>query len=193
MFVMTVDQKASRRGPDRVGHLLDHFRDVEAVRGFDRTAGDEAQAVFDDPELVVDVALQLVRDGHWSIGIGCGAVEQPLPAAARAGRGQAFILARDAVNRAKQTSGRVAVAGVGPAAEEADALLALLADVVQRRSEPGWQALDLTRQGLTQTQVAERLGVTKQAISARLRTAMASHESRLRPLVAKLLSEAADE
>lgn len=193
MFVMTVDQKGSRRGADLVESLLGALHEVPTRRAFERTAGDEVQGVLDDAATVVDVALLLARSRQWSVGIGCGPVELPLPPTSRAGRGEAFVLAREAVNRAKNSLGRVAVVGVGASAEPADALLSLLADVVHRRSESGWEAVDLLRTGGTQSSIAERLGVSKQAVSSRLRVAMWTHEQRLRPLLAELLVAAADD
>lgn len=80
MFVLTVDQRGSRRDVDRVADLLGELRGAELLRPFERTAGDEVQAVAADPAVVVDLALDLVRRGHWSVGIGVGPVEQPLPA-----------------------------------------------------------------------------------------------------------------
>ncbi|HYH26522.1 MAG TPA: hypothetical protein VD834_14335, partial [Blastococcus sp.] len=98
-FVLTVDQRASRRGPDRVADalaLLD--AGVPTLLPFERTAGDEFQGVLDDPDAVVDVAMRLVRMGGWSIGIGAGAVQTPLPSSTRAATGPAFLCARRAVD-----------------------------------------------------------------------------------------------
>ncbi len=95
MFVLTVDQRHSRRGQDRVDALLGWLADRPGVlRGFERTAGDEVQGVMDEPSAVVDLVLGLVRRGAWSIGIGAGPVDEPLPASTRAGSGPAFVLAR---------------------------------------------------------------------------------------------------
>ena len=93
---MTVDQRRSRRDIDRVEDLLSDL-DYALLRPFERTAGDEVQAVTDKPDVVVDVALDLLARGHWSVGIGIGPVQRPLPASTRAGRGPAFEAAREAV------------------------------------------------------------------------------------------------
>jgi predicted transcriptional regulator len=61
---------------------------------------------------------------------------------------------------------------------------------VQRRSEPGWQAVDLISRGITQTEVAEALGITKQAVSQRLRAATWAPEVAGRDLAAQLLAAA---
>ncbi|OMQ15094.1 hypothetical protein A7K94_0211915, partial [Modestobacter sp. VKM Ac-2676] len=89
-FVVTVDQRASRRAPDRVPAALRALVGVPVVLRFERTAGDEFQGLLDDPAAVVEVVRRLVREGDWSIGIGTGSVQWPLPASTRAGAGPAF-------------------------------------------------------------------------------------------------------
>ena len=64
MFVMTVDQRRSRKDVDRVERFLTEFADQRLIRPFERTAGDEVQSVTDDAEAVVDIALRLVADGR---------------------------------------------------------------------------------------------------------------------------------
>ena len=192
MFVLTVDQRHSRRGQDRVDALLGWLADRPGVvRGFERTAGDEVQGVMDEASAVVDLVLGLVRRGAWSIGIGAGPVDEPLPASTRAGSGPAFVLARKAVERAKSSPQLLAVeAPDADRAGSAQAALDLLASVVQRRSEPGWEAVDLISRGLTQTEVAEALGITKQAVSQRLRAATWAPEVAGRDLAARMLAAA---
>jgi len=172
MFVLTADQRGSRRDIDRVSGLLADLRDPRLVRPFDRTAGDEVQAVADDPGVVVDLVLELLRRERWSIGIGIGPVETPLPKQTRAGRGPAFELARRAVERAKSSIGQVAVEGDdAEAAADADAALTLLATLVLRRSPQGHEAVALARTGSTQARIADELGISKQAVSQRLAAA----------------------
>ncbi|EHI42786.1 hypothetical protein OPAG_07324, partial [Rhodococcus opacus PD630] len=169
MFVLTVDQRGSRRDVDRVAQLLTEFANRDLVRPFQRTAGDEVQAVVADPATVVDLALDLVGREHWSIGIGTGPVEEPLPAETRAGRGPAFESARVAVDRAKSAPGRVAVEGSDPeSAADADTALTLVAVLVARRTEEGREAVEQMRHGSTQTEAAHALGISKQAVSQRL-------------------------
>src|SRR5690606_39564507 len=55
--------------------------------------------------------LDLLRRERWSIGVGVGPVETPLPEQTRAGRGPAFEHARIAVERAKNAPGQVAAEG----------------------------------------------------------------------------------
>lgn len=196
MFVLTIDQRGSRHGTDRVPELLTALAEVPVVRGFERTVGDEVQGVLDDPDVVVDTALQVLRDGGWSVGIGAGPVDEPLPASPRAGSGPAFLLARDAVESAKSRQRPVALAvrGVdGEAAADADALLVLLGSVAARRSEAGWDAVDAVRDAPVagQNVAARALGVSQQAVSQRLRTAMWAEEAAARPAAARLLTRAA--
>ncbi len=193
MFVLTVDQRHSRRTRDRVEALLrDLSRRTDLVRPFERTAGDEVQAVLDRPEAVVDLTLLLVRDRQWSVGVGIGAVDQPLPASTRAGSGPAFVRARAAVTAAKPRTTCLAV--VGPedgSARRAQTALDLVAALLQRRTERGAEAVALAREGLNQLEVAGRLGVSKQAVSQRLQAADWHLEVPGRELAVHLLSEAA--
>ena len=192
-YVLTVDQRASRRGPDRVAdalRLLDGA--VPMLLGFERTAGDEFQGVLGDPADVVDVALRLVRMGGWSIGVGAGPVQTPLPESTRAGAGPAFLAARRAVDAAKQRPFRLAVRGVvPPEAADAQAVLSALAGLVDRRSEQAWAAIELVEEGRTQSDAATALGLSRQAVGQRLAAGMWELEKELRPTAARLLARAA--
>ncbi|MEO9103763.1 MAG: hypothetical protein ABI238_02270, partial [Terrimesophilobacter sp.] len=151
MFVMTVDQRGSRRDIDRVETLLSTVNTPRLTRPFERTAGDEVQAVADasleGAHTVVDIALALVRQGTWSIGIGIGTVEEPLPTSTRAGRGPAFEAARDAVTRAKNATASIAITSAIPELDvrctDAETALALVALLITDRTEQGHQAADL--------------------------------------------------
>lgn len=190
MFVMTVDQRGSRRDVDRVADVLRSPRPA-LVRPFERTAGDEIQAVVDTADTVLDVALDLVDDGHWSVGIGIGPVEHPLPESTRAGRGPAFEAAREAVESAKSAPARIAVRGLDTdSAADADAVLALLAVLVARRTDQGRDAIAALRRLGSQNAVAEELSITPQAVSQRLAVAGWHLERAARPVVARLLATA---
>ena len=191
-FVLTVDQRASRRSLDRVPETLHRLGEsVAPVLPFERTAGDEFQGVLGDPADVVDVALQLVRDGGWSIGIGAGPVQTPLPASTRAATGPAFLSARRAVEAAKQRPVRLAVRGSVPVeAGDAQAVLSALAVLVERRSPQAWEAIALVAEGSTQTQAATRLGISRQAVGQRLAAGSWELERELRPTAARLLARA---
>ncbi|TFV65529.1 UNVERIFIED_ORG: hypothetical protein E4P37_09500 [Bacillus sp. AZ43] len=192
-YVLTVDQKGSRRNPDRVADALRDLNDaVPAVLAFERTAGDEFQGVLSEPDDVVDVVLRLVRAGDWSIGVGAGPVQTPLPPTTRAGAGPAFLSARRAVDAAKQRAARLAVRGASPAdAGDAQAVLSALAVVVDRRSEQAWEAIALVGSGRTQAQAAAELGISRQAVGQRLAAGLWDLERELRPTAARLLTRAA--
>ncbi|TKR23447.1 hypothetical protein FA014_11155 [Cellulomonas hominis] len=154
MWTLTVDQEGSRRVGDRVEALLEGLATASPLVGaapgavvlpFERTVGDEVQAVLADADLVVALALHLVRTGGWSIGIGAGVVDTPLPASSRAGSGTAFIHAREAVEAAKSRLRSVPLAVRGPdpdLAAEAEGVLTLLGSVVARRTAAGWSVVD---------------------------------------------------
>lgn len=193
MFVLTVDQRHSRREADRVEALLGRLatRAETFLRPFERTAGDEVQGILERPEDVVPLTLALVREGTWSIGIGVGPVNGPLPPSTRAGSGPAFTLARDAVTRAKsRPSGVVVLGTTAETTRHAQAVLDLLAAVADRRTPLGWEAVDLASAGLNQVEIAARLGVSKQAVSQRLRAAEWHLEPEGRALAVHLLSVA---
>jgi hypothetical protein len=192
-YVLTVDQRASRRGPDRVADVLRQLNaSLPTMLPFERTAGDEFQGVLADPDVVVDVALRLVRLGGWSIGIGAGPVQTPLPQSTRAGAGPAFLSARRAVEAAKQRPVRLAVRGVVPTeAGDAQAVLSALAVIVERRSDQAWEAIAHVAGGRTQAEAAAALGISRQAVGQRLTAALWELERELRPTAARLLSRAA--
>jgi len=192
-YVLTVDQRASRRGRDRVGDALRLLEGtVPVLLGFERTAGDEFQGLLGEPADVVDVVLRLVRMGGWSIGVGAGAVQAPLPDSTRAGSGPAFLAARRAVDAAKQRPFRLAVRGaVPPEAADAQAVLSALAGLVERRSQQAWAAIALVEEGRTQSDAATALGISRQAVGQRLAAGMWELERELRPTAARLLVRAA--
>ena len=136
----------------------------------DRTAGDELQAITADASSALDILLELVRDGGWSVGLGVGAVRTPLPDATRAASGSALIRAREAVETAKRRSPAAVIAvdpDRFPDAATLQAVLDLLLHSRERRSTQGWELSDLVESGLTQAEAAGRLGITPQAASKR--------------------------
>lgn len=192
-YVLTVDQRSSRSGSDRVPEVLDRLNaSVPALLRFERTAGDEVQGVIGDPAAAVDAVARLVRLGGWSIGLGAGPVHSPLPDSTRAGSGPAFLLARRAVEAAKQRPIRLAVRGAVPAdAGDAQAVLTALAALLGRRSEQAWEAIALVEAGRTQAQAAAELGISRQAVGQRLAAGLWDLERELRPTATRLLARAA--
>ncbi|MDN4481648.1 winged helix-turn-helix domain-containing protein [Demequina muriae] len=199
MFVVTADQRGSTRKGDRVESLMSELRpwmerwDADVALPLERTVGDEVQIVLTGPAAAVDLALHLMRVGDWSVGVGAGPVNEPWGESARASSGAAFVHARQAVERARGRSEPVPVVAAGEdadAAESATAVLQLLASVVRRRSDAGWEVADLLGPDATQREVATRLGISEQAVSQRVTSAMLDEERRARPVAADLLVSA---
>ena len=190
MFVLTVDQRGSRSGADKVPEILDRSRPVGMIRPFDRTAGDEVQAVFDDPQGVAALAAELAASGDWSVGIGIGDVDTPLPAETRAGSGPAFVHARMAVEDAKKNRWHLSVDGETKRCAHAQTAGRLLVDLLGDRSDAGREAVALVADGSTQADAADRLGITPQAMSLRLRHARWDIEPSSVQLFAALLDDA---
>lgn len=194
MFVVTADQRGSRTRADLVPAGLRAIGSLAGSRlalAPARTAGDEVQVAVPDARAVIDVALHLSRTHEWSVGIGVGPVEQPLPDDVRAARGTAFLNAREGVERAKKTPTRISIVG-GEEGSDAEALLRLLVELRDRRTEEGWELCDLLAEGLTQRDAAARLGITEGAVSQRARNAGLRTEEGALPALERLLRRADD-
>ncbi len=161
-----------------------------AAAAAERTAGDELQVAHPDAGAVLGIVLHLTRLGTWSVGVGAGDVDTPLPVSVRAGRGAAFIHARDAVERAKKAATRVAVTGNDLAATDAEALLRLLVELRDRRSAEGWEVHDLLADGLSQRDAARRLRITEGAVSLRAKAAGLRIEEAAVPALERVLERA---
>jgi hypothetical protein len=192
-FVVTADQIESRVQADLVDDALHRLSSVATVLPFTRTVGDEFQGLMDDPLSVVDAMVILMRGEQWHLGLGIGPVERPLPNDSRRARGPAFLCARAAVNAAKSEPSHLCVVSARESDHEAydvEAVWRLVAAVSRRRSESGWEAVDLVRSGGTQSEVAERLGISRQAVGQRLQAAHWSVEEAVRPTLVRLLARA---
>ncbi|HET7415672.1 MAG TPA: hypothetical protein VFI97_08265 [Arthrobacter sp.] len=190
---MTIDQRGSRTGHDLVEgllNILDGDPHIPVIRSFERTAGDEAQGLLDDPAAVVRLALELAQTDQWSVGIGVGTVKSPLPESTRAASGPAFEYARTAVEDAKHAAGHICVRGDHPACGDVDAVLQLLGALSLKRSPAAIEAGKLLAGGVTQQEIASRLGITQQAVSARLRAGLWQEDQRVRQLAVRRLQEA---
>ncbi|HEY7717481.1 MAG TPA: hypothetical protein VH915_01895 [Pedococcus sp.] len=201
MFVITADQKRSARRGDRVPEALEDLAAVSHGAGlpFERTVGDEVQALLDSPGAVVEAVARLTRLGGWRLGIGVGPVEEPLPATTRAASGPAFLAAREAVTQARSSPVdlRVVRAGVGgrdygldEPAHRAESALWLLVAVLRRRTPEGWEIAGMAGEGMTGRAMAERLGISPSAVSQRLARAGVTEARRGAELAAALLGEA---
>lgn len=198
-FAVTADQRGSRTATDRVPAALAALADVPVTLAFERTAGDEIQALLAQPQAVVEVVRVLTRLGDWRIGIGVGPVESPLPASTRQARGGCYLAAREAVESARTAPTRLVVRlypDVGGSAyreqrtRDAQSVLWLVRSVWQRRSDEGWELMDLLDDGLTSAQAAARLGISPSAVSQRLARAQRSEAAAGQDLAARLLAEA---
>ena len=203
MFVIDVDQRGSRGAEDLVPAAM---RRVEGVlRGpkgastslvlpIERTVGDEFQCLLRSAAGVIAVVRDLVRVGGWSIGVAVGAVEDPLPDSVRSARGQAFVLARTAVEEAKRARPSVAFRSPnGRQSQEISAYFRLLATLWKSRTDAGWEAVDAMEASapeLTMSEVAPRMGISRQALGQRLQAGEWKVEREAIPLLERLLEEA---
>jgi hypothetical protein len=191
--VLTVDQRGSTRqaAPDRVPEALSGLSGLAGatlLRSFERTAGDEFQGVLDAPAALAPVVERLLRDDAWNIGVGVGTVDEPLPESTRAGRGPAYVHARDAVTAAKSSPWRLRVEGDAPEVRALETALWLWAALLSRRTRRGWEVADLVDAGLRYDEVADRLGITQSAVSQRAQAAGIVEGLRARELVTGLTS-----
>ena len=196
MFVITADQVGSRRDTDRTGDLV-----AELTKRFgprlllpvDQTAGDEVQLVTDSAETALGIVLDTTRTGRWSVGLGVGDIRRPLPDAARKATGTAFIAAREAVGAAKRADGRFALRAAPITTNitvgDVEPLVRLLVLLRERRTDPGWEVVELVSDGSQQKEAAAALDISAAAVSARLKAAMWRPEEEARPALVRLLRE----
>lgn len=183
--VVTIDQRGSRTTTDRVPGAIEALADVAFLRALERTAGDEFQGVLDSPDALTTVVETLLRDGAWSIGIGFGEADD-LPPSTRAGRGPAFLAARDAVTAAKSSPWHLRVVGDHPAARPLETTIWLWAAVLARRTTRGWEVADLVAEGLSYDEAGRRLGISGSAVSQRAQAAGIVEARRARELATDL-------
>ena len=190
--VLTVDQRGSRASTDAVPALLEVLADTALpsapLLSFQRTVGDEVQGVVDDPATLVEVVGRALRLEAWNIGIGIGDIEGPLPSETRAGRGPAYVHAREAVTRAKSAAHHLVVVGAAgdAGAEHLETVLGRWAGLLERRTARGWEVHDLLAEGLSYSAVGQRLGISQSAVSQRAQAAGIVDEQRARALAEHL-------
>ncbi len=189
VVVLTIDQRSSRRGPDLVPEALAALAPVPMLRRFERTVGDEFQGVLAEPARLADVLEPLLRHDEWNLGLGLGPVEDPLPPHARAGRGAAYLRAREAVTSAKTSPWHLRVVADDDRARHLESALWLWAAVLGRRTPKGWEVADLLEHDLTYDEAAGKLGITQSAVSQRARAAGIAEGRRGRELVTHLATE----
>jgi hypothetical protein len=188
--VLTLDQRSSRDRADAVPALLDALATLPRppLLGFERTVGDEVQGVIDDAGAGVEVVARVLRAGSWNVGIGVGEIEEPLPEGTRAGRGPAYIRAREAVTRAKSAPHRLTVVGAAgdPDVVALETVLGLWSGLVERRTDRGWEVHDLLATGMSHSEAGRRLGITQSAVSQRAQSAGLVDEVRARALAERI-------
>jgi len=174
-----LDQRHSRAGHDLVEPWLRDMEDASLafLLPFERTAGDEMEALIDDPATLTEVVLRALRTSTWWIGIGIGSVDQPLPASVRQSQGTAFVLARQAIQEAKARPERVRALAQDRDAGDLEAALLLMGVLFSRRHVPESPVNRLRQSGLTIVQIAEQLGITKQAVSQQLRVSRTEEQA----------------
>jgi Winged helix-turn-helix DNA-binding len=197
-FAVIADQISSRETTDAVPQALAALARLEVELPFERTAGDEIQALIAHPRAVVDCILLLTRLSDWRIGVGVGTVQQPLPSSTRAARGPAYFAARDAVAAARRQPTGFAlrlpdtVSGPGyreldDSAQDAETAIWLWRGLISRRSQEGWELMDLLDAGLSNAEAARRLNITPSAVSQRLSAAAREEGHRGAALATRLL------
>ena len=197
MFVLTIDQRHSRTSEDRVPDLLEALAEIPCVAAFERTAGDEVQGLLDDPVAVRAALLAALRQGDWHCGVGVGEVDDDsFATGTRAGRGPAYLAARDAVEAAKSMPGSVAVrvpddppaATAEEWAADCEAVWTLVGALVLDRTEAQWRAVDAVDRAPTQAAAAEELGITPTSVAGALRLSHIREERAAYPALDRLLS-----
>lgn len=215
MYVVTIDQRRSRSAKDRVPGLLEALADVPCTAAFDRTAGDEIQGLLEDPAAVRRALLIALREGDWHCGVGAGEVDDDsYSTGTRAGRGPAYLAAREAVEAAKGLTSSVAVrvpadgdeagAGIWVGAEaghrqeatdwaqDCEAVWALVAPLVLGRTEAQWRVVDEVATSDTQTAAAAKLGITPASVTGALKLSRIREERAAYPVLDRLLAGAHD-
>lgn len=215
-IVLIADQVDSRRSPDAVPRALELLNEIDVVLPFERTAGDELQGLVADGATAIGAVMRLWSLGSWSIGLGVGDVESPLPQSTREARGSAYVAARRAIEEASETEARLRVvcagdpdgyaltSGADDDPQEADVnqrarresddpgyqaetVLHLMEPIVRGRTSAVWEALELADAGLSQSEIGVELGISQSAVSRRLARALATEVGRGSDLAARLL------
>ena len=193
-IVVTIDQRRSRESqsldaPELV-NKLNAGKGGPIEHRFEVTIGDELQGVLDDPSEIVSVIRTTLATGRWWIGVGIGTIEE-LASSPRHSSGQAFFEARQAVTRSKKHRWGIAAEPRDlQAVSLLDGGLALWATLLGTRTAKGWDAVTLRYSGLSESEVAERLGITQQAAHDRLRNATYAEDEVGAALVAALARQA---
>ncbi|MDO5663427.1 MAG: MarR family transcriptional regulator, partial [Brachybacterium sp.] len=142
-----------RRGAASRDPLPDLARTVAALpvrRPVERTLGDGAIVVADRAEEAVDLLRATSELGTWCVGLGVGAVEDPVPSEVRALRGPAMRAAEDALRAARVTAQVPLAVRAGDArqadtARDAEAVLRLIGWMIATRNAGQWRVVRALR------------------------------------------------
>lgn len=148
------------RRADYVARSMAALSRVPEVRPFERVGTEDIRAEVNTPAALCNVALALLSDAAWALGIA-------VTDADHSARGEATD-ALGAATRPGVVRARVIPDPTGQAGENIAAAFLLLGQVLAKRSLEGRQATALMRAGMTQNEAAAELGITKQAMSQRL-------------------------
>jgi hypothetical protein len=194
--VLLLDQRSSRGASDRVSLWAERLNERysnELTLSFVRTAGDEMQGLTNSSSALIEIVLEAVEDGGWWVGIGIGPVERPLGITSRESSGEAFWLAREALERSKSqraTRPFALRAAQSVSARNLTTCLHVLTFMVLRRTTRQKEVALRAREGLSVAEIAEQWSVTEQAVRQLLLAAGVNEEQELRVLAIDVASGA---
>ncbi len=173
-IAITMDQRLSRQRDDLVQKTMLRYNDVFAnglLRPFERTSGDEMQALISEPRTAIEIWVDAVQSGDWWIGVGIGPLNEPIAKSVREVGGVALQNARLAVEGAKSrsTPHRFQITGNDERVEDLAVVLTLVAWVVERQTPAALVAEELYTNGRTQQEAAAVLKISQQAFGERIR------------------------
>jgi len=149
--------------------LNEQYRESVLAR-FLITAGDEFQGLLSNASVLADMIWDIeadLRQADFRVGVGCGFLSTPLQDRTVDMDGPVWYAARDAVGLAKSSRRQGGVfLGFG---QGEDAVLngfaRLLRELRGQWTARQFEVIQLLRQGKSQVEVAEVMGVSKQAVS----------------------------
>lgn len=196
MILLHLSAPAARvDAPDPVPALLAALAPRPWRLAPERTAGPEVLALASRADAALAGVLGALELGPWRIGLGIGSLERLESGNVREVTGPAVAAARDAHRAAGTTSEvSVAVRAADPrheaAAADAQAVLRLVGWMIRTRNAGQWRTVRALRgePGLTQAQLAQRLGVTQQTVSRALKTSGWREERAAHNLAERLLA-----
>lgn len=153
----------STRRAEYVQRSAAALNSMDGVGGFRPVGVEDIHSLLSSPRSLANVAMALLSDGDWAVGIGIArskeeALDQAavaLPTSARRGVVYTSIIPDPP----------------GTASQDISAVFAMLSHVLIKRTTEGREATALVRRGWNQNEAARTLGISKQAMSQRLQAA----------------------